>query len=179
MTRRLKKKPDTQTSGPWQQRSPKRDQPREGASRKRRAQRRPGGLVRGDRPLPRGAAGHGGTHRARRSASPPLGTCTPGQRPARGRPGAPPRSTATSGAREEMREMRLGCCGAPASAVRPRPPQPDSALQGQTQPTAAGLRPPHCQVPPSRARPFSFQLGHAYSSLFCPVPCTESSTDDS
>lgn len=149
-----------------------------------RAQPRPGGLVGGDRPPPRGAAGERYSPRPQLSAAASRELHT-WPAPCAGGPGAPPRSTATSGACEEMR----GNEGVVPSRARLHGQAPPP---GPAPPTTARLLPPtvrfcslhagpasHGQVPPSRARPFSLQPGHAHSPApFCPKHCTESSTAD-
>lgn len=61
--------------------------------------------------------------------------------PCAGRPGAPPPSTATSGAREEMREMRVWRHRARLpSTTGPRPPHPGPALHDQAPPSISRSR---------------------------------------
>lgn len=124
------------------------DQTREGASVKHRAWLRPVPEGTGCRPEERQMRAVLTAPSAQRRRPGELLTCA-------GRPGAPPPSTATSGAREEMREKRMWR----------RLPQPGPALRNQAPPSIAKvtpsmgrLRPPrpgltlHDQAPPSTSR---------------------------
>lgn len=105
--------------------------------------------------------------------------------PCAGGPGAPPRSTATSGACEEMRgnegvvPSRARLHGqAPPSTTRPRPPQPGSVLHSQILLSSMQVPPPTAKSRPPGPGLSLYSQDTPILPLFCPKACPESSRAD-